>query len=357
MKKHAKFNIFSILSVADKELTHSSVIKLVIEQDVEFLKQFDINEDCIVETEKSFKTAKNKSIRFDIIGFNNKNTGVENINFFIENKFKATPTKSQLVMYDDFFKEKNILPKKILMVYFSEQISSDVQKYCNDEGWKVYPYFSTDDGESFIKFLASKRDKFGPNAKIKFLIDEYIVYLSNSWKVLSEKINDKNLFLRKNFQNLELAYDRDRDVWFRYLMHIQSLISTKIDSNISYDSGNDGGSRPIPSVVFWFNNGAYFGIDGDSVKLGVLYDYKNYKAIEYIQSELNETLVKKMLVDDIDFKINNSKPKEKKGKDGSSVIFLISFNLNNWSEKDIFIETSGKILNNYYNYISNKLNA
>lgn len=357
MKQNKPINLFNILSVADKELTHSSVIRLIIEQDGLFLNQFNINENSIIETEHSFKTGNNKSIRFDIIGYNKEDTKVENINFFIENKFKATPTKAQLKRYDDFCKEKCISPKKILMVYFSEQIPSDVKKYCKVNDWMVYPYFSTNNKESFIEFLEKNKDKFVSDDKVKFLINEYIDYLNNSWSVLSTKVNSKKLFVRSDFTDLDLAYDRERDIWSRYLMHIQSLISEKINENISYDSTNDGGSRHIPSVVFWFDNGGYYGIDGDSVKLGMTYDYKNYKTLEKIHAELNKTDAKKILGDVINFRFNNSKPKVKKEKDGSSVFFLISFKFNNWKDKDVFIESSGKILNNYYEYITPKLKS
>ncbi|NLA24883.1 MAG: PD-(D/E)XK nuclease family protein [Bacteroidales bacterium] len=357
MKQNKPINLFNILSVADKELTHSSVIRLIIEQHGLFLNQFNINENSIIETEQSFKTGKNKRIRFDIIGYNKEDNKVEDINFFIENKFKATPTKSQLKRYDDFCKEKNISPQKILMVYFSEQISSDVKVYCEKNAWDIYPYFSTGKDNSFIDFLEKNKEKFASDDKVKFLINEYVDYLNNSWSVLSEKVNSKQLFVRSDFTDLDLAYDRERDIWSRYLMHIQSLISEKINENISYDSTNDGGSRHIPSVVFWFDNGGYYGIDGDNVKLGVTYDYKNYKTLEKIHAELNKTDAKKILGDGIDFRINNSKPKVKKEKDGSSVFFLISFKFKNWKEKDMFIESSGKILKKYYDYISHKLKS
>ncbi len=57
-KEHSldeQINLFNILSVADKELTHSAIIKLLIEQDNSFLKQFGIStNNLFVETEKSY---------------------------------------------------------------------------------------------------------------------------------------------------------------------------------------------------------------------------------------------------------------------------------------------------------------
>ncbi len=363
MNQKANFNIFKILSVADKELIHSSIIKLVINNDKDFLNVFDINKDFKIETEVKKTTKNKKRISFDLVGYSKEDI----ILFIIENKFKSTPSKDQLELYDTYFKEPNHIPdNKILMVYFKEQVPSDVEEYCKQNNWIIYPYFSTNkSNETFISYLKENIEKHYAHEKIKFLLEEYIEYMDNSWNHLFEKINSTKLFVENDFINMNFLFDRKRDVWFRYLMHIQHLISKEINKEeICYISENDGGSRPIPSVVFWFKGfkgfeeGPYFGIDGDVVKLGFRYNFYNIEFFKHIRKELlndNKELVRNIIADDnIKFKTNspNLIMKDKKKNDNSSVMYLISFNLNNWKEKHEFIKSASNILKKYYNTLS-----
>ena len=81
------FNIFNILSIADKELVHSSMIKLLIdEKELNFTKKFlnivSFSGDSELEVVK--KNSVGKSIRLDIVGFDDsKKTTYK---FIIENK-------------------------------------------------------------------------------------------------------------------------------------------------------------------------------------------------------------------------------------------------------------------------------
>ncbi len=360
-KEHSldeQINLFNILSVADKELTHSAIIKLLIEQDNSFLKQFGIStNNLFVETEKSYKSNTNNRIRFDIIGLKKNDDDVKNISFIIENKFKVSPTVSQLEAYDDFFEKNNVTPIKILMVYFAEQIPSDVRKYCNENKWFILPYFTTKtEDSSFFKYL-KKIDMSSFSCKIKFLVKEYINYLSASWSTLCEKIKDERLFLKKDFDEMDCLFDRNRDVWFRYLMHIQSLISKYINDNVKYISSNDGGARPISTIVFWLENNLYFGVDGNTVRLGAVYNHENRQIIEDIKSDFikDPSIVTTLLNENIEFKIKQTALKPKNKKDNNSVFALISYDFNNWTNKEEFAKASGKILNNYYDYMTDRI--
>ena len=80
------FNIFNVLSVADKELVHSSIIKILIdEKELNFTKNFlDINAffgNSKLEDVK--KNSTGKSIRLDVVGFDETNEN--NYVFIIEN--------------------------------------------------------------------------------------------------------------------------------------------------------------------------------------------------------------------------------------------------------------------------------
>lgn len=347
-----EFNIFSVLSVADKELVHSSIIKLIIELDTDFLQIFEVKDVLTIKTEVSKKTKDNKHIRFDIVGFLETDTQQHNIVFFIENKFKATPTVDQLELYDKYFREQHHSPTKVLMVYFSEQVPSDVQAYCEGNNWHIYPYFSTKNDKSFFKYLVDHSINISKNEKIIFLIKEYIQYLERSWAVLFEIIQSPDLFTCEMINKYENINDRKRDIWFRYMLHLQSLISKKI--KINYNSTNDGGTRHIPSIAFWFYNNSYFSIDGEIVKLGFVYNKQNKTKLDNLRAKLanNKDIAKGIIVENIEYKVNQGESKDKSEDERYSVIYLLSFNLKSYNNKEAFVESMGRIINRYYNFIN-----
>lgn len=72
-------------------------------------------------------------------------------------------------------------------------------------------------------------------------------------------------------------------------------------SNINILSSNDGGSNVIPSVSFWLNNkdkkvkkydSAYFGIDGDTIKIGFLYKKANSQETKILISSILLDVIK-----------------------------------------------------------------
>jgi hypothetical protein len=357
------FNIFNVLSVADKELVHSSIIKLLIdEKELNFTKTFlDIDAfSGVSKLEYVKKKSVGKSIRLDVVGFDELE---KTYKFIIENKFKSTPTINQLEDYDAINEIKNT--KKILLVFSKDQVPSDVLQHCEKNHWVIKSYFN---------FEASKKDSLLElliempkliDVKKQYLITEYQEYLSSIKEDLEKLFTNQTLLTSKNietyFENSNSQSLKLREVKFRYLLHIQALLSKKITNLVKRGvvTSNDGGSRPVPSVPFWKGN-FMVTIDGDSLKIGFYYDHKKAEIAEQLKNILIEKIKK-----DTEILLNPHRSKQinnkiKLGKDqndgaintdGASVISLVSYDLKYWQKnktKSDFIEDAAFIFNSYY---------
>ena len=126
------FNFFDILSAGDKELVHSSMIKLLLENELtqkEFLKLFSIEkkiEKLKIEKEKKI----DKSNRYDL--YINKLSG--DVEYVIENKFKAVPSFQQI----DNYKQKD---RKLRLIVFSADFISGFNEIENDD-FKIISYLT-----------------------------------------------------------------------------------------------------------------------------------------------------------------------------------------------------------------------
>lgn len=378
MKKESTFNIFHILSAGDKELVHSSMLKFLIEEYHLFRKEFlgDPFEDkeLYIKLEHSEKgkveyqvndelKTNNKYIRFDLVVQDKEGKWL----FAIENKFKATPTVKQLQSYDNFFsKNKDKLHsnfEKLLIIFSAEQIPLDVELYRKKENWKIRSYFDfhnpTSDEITVIKILEKINKTKIDNPLLMTLSHQYGDYLESIKSILKPCFENISLLSGEHFKDLangKQKYNilRDRDLWFRYLLHLQSLISkkvivaTKINSEIEYNAstGNDGGSRPIPSVPFWGKNNKFFTFDGDSMKIGFWYYHNKSEIAAKIKEELNIQLDKSEIwVKYLNGKINNTKIKT---NGNSSVLSLVSYDVKNWKNKEKFINDASTIFNEYF---------
>lgn len=342
------FNIFNVLSVADKELVHSSIIKLLIdEKELNFTKKF-LDMDAFSGDSKLevVKKSDGKSLRLDIVGFDETNE--TNYVFIIENKFKSTPTTIQLKEYDAINEINGA--KKFLLVFSKEQVPSDVLQHCEDNNWTIKSYFN---------FESSKRDSLLEllqempkleDVKKQYLITEYKEYLSSVNEDLDKLFENQSLLTSKDiepyFENSNSQSLKLREVKFRYLLHIQAILSKKISDFLEWKvvTSNDGGSRPIPSVPFWKRN-FMVTIDGDSLKIGFSYDHTKAEIAEQLKNILIEKINDSGIINDFSGKqIKNTIKKDKI----SSVISLVSYDLRKWETKSDFIEDAALIFNTYY---------
>jgi hypothetical protein len=292
------------------------------------------------------KNSIGKSIRLDIVGFDDsKKTTYK---FIIENKFKTTPTINQLEHYDALNEINSA--KKFLLVFSKDQVPSDVFQYCDENHWQIKSYFNFDlsKKDSLLELL-QEMPKLKDEKK-QYLITEYQEYLSSIKEDLSflfkndemyNSIKIENYLKENNSQSLKL-----REVKFRYLLHIQALLSKKISNFVEWEivTSNDGGSRPVPSVPFWKGNFMYT-IDGDSLKIGFSYNHSKAEFAEQFKNVLLEKINDLGIINTFDGKqINNTIKNDKI----SSVISLVSFDLKNWDNKPKFIDNATVIFNVYY---------
>jgi len=287
MKKQT-LNIFEILSVYDKELVHSAMIKFFMVHYNEFSKEyFGIEQFDIIELEKSIKVA-GKRIRYDIMVYDNEKKPI----MIIENKFKATPTTKQLELYDKSFNECNNI-KKILMVFMKQQIPSVVQEYCENNKWNIKAYFDIESSESLYNYLKNSNNNKMNDLDLNFIIDSYKNFLEKYFNDINEIVNKKN-YVPFNPIN--------RFIHSQYLAYIQSKIANKAKINFQkdFEMTNDGGGNTIPSVAFWSKVTSSslkevvkyiaFGIDGDSIKISIHYLRSSNK--EVVEEIINNTITK-----------------------------------------------------------------
>jgi len=92
-------NYFSIMEAADKEMTHSAMLRFLLHNAPPVLALFSPfvrHENALrVSLEETRKTGNNKRARFDLVARSGGQTLV------VENKFKSFPTAAQLKRYDD----------------------------------------------------------------------------------------------------------------------------------------------------------------------------------------------------------------------------------------------------------------
>jgi len=393
--QESTFNVFHILSAGDKELVHSSMLKFLIEEYPIFRKEFlgeefehnielyiklEHSDNIKEETDDENKVKpKNKRLRFDLLGYDKPENG--KLLFAIENKFKATPTVHQLMLYDKYFNKQKVLDvikpsqkaskpsskkvilaenfKKYLIVFSEEQIPSDVKEYCEKENWEIRSYFQLND-KSSIENLLEKIEILDKNKN--FIAKQYNEFISNKSTELEKYLGQEKFvsFAKKN-----------REVHFRYLLHIQKLISDKqleLDPNseIKYSTGNDGGKNTIPSINFIlegikFNHqnirAAFFGIDGDTIKIGVYYfrDKKENKGeieqyLEDVQNVIWEDLKAKNLKSLQLKKETGRNINLKESKDGTNIGSAFSLFTFESKEKklDEVINDCANLLNMYF---------
>jgi hypothetical protein len=326
-----QFNIFKQLSVADKELVHSSMIQFLLEENNNEILQFFGATDSS-DAYCHLEVSTGKKLRFDIVLSNEKNKtkSLEKPLVIIENKFKATPTVDQLKLYDSYLKKKDCM--KILMVFCKEQIPSVVISYCDKNNWKIRSYISlSDDKDGLIEKLIGVQISLNqPNQRA--LYEDYKNYLID-YKYKIQRIINSTMIEQKHLE--------DREIWFKYLLYLQGQISYEIKTlvdEIDFKTTNEGTGHVVPSIAFWFeignNGGRYLSIDGNKLKIGVHYKGSDTSIMTKIK-EIDESMHLNDFTETIVPKIKeNSK---------SSVASLYSSDIRGLSTTEI-IEKASKLL-------------
>ncbi len=381
-----KNNIFQILSSGNLELTHSAMVRLLLEPETyeglnekkELLIHFfnkTIDHSFHIELEQSFKlkfNGKDKRIRFDILLVGNPSEDKKKpILGVIENKFKATPTETQLKMYDSYLTQHEYmdLEFKNLLVFDINQVPSDVKKYAGDNKWNITGYFGAN---GILENLKKRQSKIRiEDESIRVLIYNYVSYLEAIEAEINEIKNSPKYISYEEVKKQTASVLSHREIYFRYLLYIQSELSnSKVLKNhlstSSFKSDNDGGKNNIPSIAFWFSNnskkitpgvvGFYFGIDGDAMKIGIQYDRKNTNELEPFIAQISESLEQTLNCNTLSIEKNRRSMKtsnDEKKSNNLSVFSIFTFKLKSDNElKDQVLKDLESIIIHFYNQLS-----
>jgi hypothetical protein len=263
-----ELNFFEVLSAGDKELVHSSMIKLLLENEQtqkELLNFFSIEKkgDNLV-IEKEWKIEKN---RYDL--YFKFSDGTECV---IENKFKAIPTFEQIERY----KAEN--RQIILLVFCADFITGFNDSV--DSNFKTLSYLSfTNKNKSILSILIDFVKEHGSDTSdFMILTRHYCYYLCGFKKriqhaIISDKINFNDI----------LEY-KDVFIMRNYLFHLQAEIINLLAANKNelfkfWKPHNDGGTNRNPCVSFFGPEGSYqifIEFQGASLKAGLLFSVTKF---------------------------------------------------------------------------------
>jgi hypothetical protein len=268
-----ELNFFEVLSAGDKELVHSSMIKLLLENELtqkELLNFFSIEkkvDNLVIEKEK--KIGKN---RYDLyFKFSDENECV------IENKFKAIPTFGQIERYKA---EKRQI---ILLVFCADFITGFNDSL--DSKFKILSYLSfTNKNKSILSFLNDFVEEQEGNflkpdtGDFMILIRHYRDYLSGFRERIQPAINSGKIDFK------EILKSNDVFLLRNYLFHLQAEIVNLLAANKNelfkfWKPHNDGGANRNPCVSFFGPVGSYqFFIEfqGAILKAGLLFSVTKF---------------------------------------------------------------------------------
>jgi len=355
------FNIFNLLSSGNKELVHTSMLQFLWETEKlglhqSFFKSTKDKKEITLLKEKSVSIKINgvkKRLRFDLVS--------SDYDFLLENKFKATPTRRQLELYDRFLADnKQDGSEKFLFVLYKNQVTQDVKAYCEDFGWQIKSYIGIDEqNDSLLSYLTGLKYKGMLSSEKEFLIKQYIAYLENVQANIQELVEDGDgLYKIKKYIGKGIMSVREKQ--FHYLLHIQSEISKSLKEKgvkeYDLETTNDGGANVVPSIAFWQSltnkdqiiKSLYFGIDGDTMKIGVEYRRKDGERLrdmirEIGSSNMNGLKSVKQNKQNID-RIKKGKKNDNK----TSVYSLATYTIKENQKKNDVVEDAVKIIRSYF---------
>ncbi len=277
-------NVFDILSAGDKELVHSSMIKLLLENEYtrdEVLKLMSIDQSIVGTVEKEKKIEKRN--RYDLYFKLSDNTEC-----VVENKFKAIPTLDQIQRY-----KRN--DRKLILVVFSTDFlcidslqkdthSTTAAKFDNDIILVSYLRFTGESSnciltivEQFLK-SADQSIKSASFTDFIFLIRHYYNYLNRFREKLLPFIQDEKCDFK------ELLLQNDVFMLRNYLFHLQAeIIRNSMMAEDEHKSfwcpRNDAGSNTVPCVSFFGPTGQtqfFVEFQGATLKAGLLFDVRDF---------------------------------------------------------------------------------
>ena len=192
------FNIFEILSKDDKELSHSSVIKFLIEEEDGFFleKLFGQKDE---KFSADLEVSLDRKNRIDILLKSDKKV------IAIENKFKCLPNVWQLESYSSVLKDK-YAEKKLekFLIYFNKGSDFNLP-----DDWNTISY-----SELYDLIIIYLRDKEDLHIEKKVLIDHYAASLKKYIDKYNQLKNINLDILKDIFQPLQ-----NNKFWLLLMFH------------------------------------------------------------------------------------------------------------------------------------------
>jgi hypothetical protein len=372
-------NIFNLLSTADKELVHSSMLRFFIESKhfsnhfYTFLGLPIPKERPSVELEHSAvffdKDGSKIKLRFDI--YVTKSEISNKPEFIIENKFKATPTVEQIKLYDSYLNNKKLNnTNKYLFVFSEDQVADDVKTYCDtaDNKWRIISYLSNEKYKTesnkksspvLLEWLDNHYSKLNLDDRSRLLVGDYLEYLKD-YKNKINKLILSPIYFKYNQQ-------ADRFIYFQYLLFLQKELHKKILEKLPLTKislSHDGGKNTIPGIAFWATANKEYGnditsvfvaIDGSTLKVG--FSYFRNRAIYTAQliNKINTNLEKSLDFSNCFNKTVNSKSLKKEEsnvRNKESVYSLFTFQLKENCLFDKTTEDMATIAVNYFKQLT-----
>ena len=290
------FNIFEILSKDDKELSHSSFIKFLLDQeDGFFLEQlFGVKEkpsDIILEHSLILKREKekNKKLRLDILlKFHNKTIA-------IENKFKCLPTVKQLENYTKALSDNT---DKYLF-YFAE--GNDFKLPAD---WKTITYQKF--YNLIIEYLEWLKSVDITEDSKRQILNEKIIFIQHykhSLKIYIDryhalKESDENQLLRIFTKPQNRKEEIQYKFWLKLMYHELALLLNKEELNAWVDSGSTYLpviNVPVPEWKSIINGNSYefvIQLNGSKLKFYAHLNNLNYTEKEEVFHQVTQKLQK-----------------------------------------------------------------
>lgn len=393
-----RLNIFDLLSVGDKELVHSSMIKLLMELRKADGSSFILERLGLVvrpySIKKEHKVANN---RFDLFFELESNNNIEEY-CVIENKFKAIPSVDQLEKYKP--NEKHIsYSRKILFVLSKEFISESFKNQCKNNDWQLFYYFDFDENPSendslfgLVEMLSNnindvkniendENDESGVSSSndnvtahynnsvqdLKMLLIHYREHLQIYYDKLKKIIEPQTNSVVTAFKKISEINENKTFYLRNYLFYIQSKIESEDILKI-FTPFNDGGTNTNPCVGFVSKEKIvskkykiFVEFQGHILRVGLYFDNESdyMTHIKDLKSEIRKYVFEKFhkksgLNDKVSMENNLSVRNIKEKKSSSTMV--VKYDLSELSDKfyttENLIEDVSKLLNVIVEYDS-----
>jgi hypothetical protein len=261
-----QFNLFDVLSEQQKEISHTTVLKFLLEEDDSFYHSF-------------FKTSKPQQIEFTKLNFKLNDTlrchlfiEAEDKIIVVQNGYTILPHKNIFHNYDiELLRLKKRKPIEKYLLYFDQS-----DKFNIPPDWKQVTFFE-------LAQSVTAYEKVVANPNKKLFLNHYILSLTKDTETYRAIKNGKDLtcIIDGEFENYKF--------WFTIIVsEIASMLAKKYDREVKAFMG--GKMAPYLLIHFpeWSSN------NDSTTKYEIQYNWRklryvgnNYQSKQFIKEEIN----------------------------------------------------------------------